>query len=74
MATATAIAVMISCGMKATPPAPPSALLPKMPAAMPPQAPHRPCSGHTPSTSSIFQRFWVSVNMMHEQPAGHTAD
>ena len=36
---------------------------PKMPAAIPPQAPHSPCSGQTPSTSSIFQRFWVSVNM-----------
>ena len=34
-----------------------------MPQAMPPQAPHRPCSGHTPSTSSIFQRFCVSVNI-----------
>jgi hypothetical protein len=56
------ISVPISCAMKATPPRPPSAFMPKMPAAMPPQAPHRPCSGQTPSTSSIFQRFCVSVN------------
>ncbi|MCY1212381.1 hypothetical protein D9M72_241150 [compost metagenome] len=42
---------------------PPSAWVPKMPAAMPPQVPHRPCSGHTPSTSSIFHLFWVRVNM-----------
>lgn len=28
-----------------------------------PHAPHSPCSGQTPSTSSIFQRFWVSVNI-----------
>ena len=26
-----------------------------MPHAMPPHSPHSPCSGHTPSTSSIFQ-------------------
>nr|WP_295675916.1 FMN-binding negative transcriptional regulator [uncultured Mucilaginibacter sp.] len=30
---------------------------------MPPQAPHRPWRGQTPSTSSIFQRFWVRVNI-----------
>ena len=30
--------------------------------AMPPQAPHRPHAARTPSTSSIFQRFCVSVN------------
>ncbi len=40
----------------------PSALAPKMPAASPPQAPQTPCSGQTPSTSSIFQRFCVIVN------------
>ena len=28
-----------------------------MPQAMPPQAPHSPCSGHTPSTSSIRQLY-----------------
>ncbi|MNY32052.1 hypothetical protein D3C86_1662430 [compost metagenome] len=32
-----------------------------MPQAIPPHTPHRPCSGQTPSTSSIFQRFWVAV-------------
>ncbi len=56
-------AVITACEANATPPRPPSASLPKMPAASPPQAPHRPCSGHTPSTSSIFQRFCVSVNI-----------
>jgi hypothetical protein len=35
---------------------------------MPPQAPHRPCSGQTPSTSSIFQRFCVSVNITTNRP------
>ncbi len=37
-------------------------------AAIPPHAPHSPCSGHTPSTSSTFQRFWVSVNMKTNSP------
>src|SRR3989338_8410346 len=54
--------------MKLTPPMPPNALRPKMPAAMPPHAPHRPCSGHTPSTSSIFQRFCVRVNIHTNRP------
>ncbi len=48
--------------IRLTPPSPPNAAWPKMPQAMPPQIPHRPCSGHTPSTSSIFQRFCVAVN------------
>ena len=55
--------VPVSCDMKLTPPNPPSACRPKMPAAIPPHAPHRPCSGQTPSTSSIFQRFCVTVNI-----------
>ncbi len=61
--------VMINWDRNDTPPRPPSALAPKMPAAMPPQAPHRPCSGQTPSTSSIFQRFCVSVNIPTKIPA-----
>ncbi len=32
---------------------PPSAVSPKIPHAMPPHSPHRPCSAHTPNTSSI---------------------
>ena len=59
--------------MNVTPPSPPSAFVPKMPHASPPHAPHRPCSGHTPSTSSIFQRFCVSVEHPHEERAGHRA-
>ncbi len=55
--------VPISCATAKVTPRPPSAVLPKMPAAMPPQAPHRPCSGHTPSTSSIFHLFCVHVNI-----------
>src|SRR5450830_134338 len=54
--------------MKLTPPLPPKALRPKMPAAIPPHAPHKPCSGHTPSTSSIFQRFCVQVNITTNIP------
>ncbi|MNE55884.1 hypothetical protein D3C80_1507510 [compost metagenome] len=30
---------------------------------MPPHTPHRPCNGHTPSTSSIFQRFCAAVKL-----------
>jgi hypothetical protein len=47
------------CEPRATPPNPPSAKVPKMPAAMPPHAPQTPCSGHTPSTSSIRNQFCV---------------
>ena len=36
---------------------------PKMPAAIPPQAPQSPCNGHTPNTSSIFKRFCVRVKV-----------
>jgi hypothetical protein len=35
--------VPISCDMKLTPPSPPRDALPKMPAASPPNAPHKPC-------------------------------
>src|SRR3954471_2594968 len=52
-----------TCANRLTPPSPPKAFSPKMPAAMPPHAPHSPCNGQTPSTSSIFQRFWVTVNI-----------
>ena len=43
------------------PPKPPKAVVPKIPAAMPPQAPHNPCNGQTPNTSSIFKRFCVKL-------------
>ena len=65
--------VPISWHRSVTPPSPPSACAPKMPQAMPPHAPHRPCSGHTPSTSSIFQRFCVSVNSTTKMRAGDGA-
>ena len=32
------------------------------------------CSGQTPRTSSIFQRFWVRVNMTTNRGAGNAAD
>ncbi|MCY1402457.1 hypothetical protein D9M71_175990 [compost metagenome] len=44
-----------------TPPNPPSAVWPKIPQAMPPHTPHNPCSGQTPRTSSIFQRFCAAM-------------
>ena len=56
-------AVPASWLMKVTPPRPPSALVPKIPHASPPQAPQSPCSGQTPSTSSTFQRSWVKLNI-----------
>src|SRR6185436_6944460 len=63
--TATAIppSEPASCASRFTPPSPPKAFSPKMPAAIPPHAPQSPCNGHTPRTSSIFQRFCVTVNM-----------
>ena len=51
-----------SCEANVTPPMPPSAVSPKMPQAMPPHRPHSPCSGHTPSTSSIFHLLLASWN------------
>src|SRR6266508_3071293 len=54
--------VPTSCEPNATPPRPPSVLLPKIPAARPPHVPQIPCKGQTPTTSSIFSRFCVSVN------------
>src|SRR3569623_11636 len=38
-------------------------LLAKPPPVSPPPAPHNPCKGHTPSTSSIFHLFWVTMNI-----------
>ena len=61
-AHSTPVRVPMSCAPRLTPPRPPSACAPKMPAAMPPHAPQRPCSGQTPSTSSIFHLFCVQVN------------
>ena len=52
-----ASAVMMSCGMRRRR-GTARTLLPKMPAAMPPGTAQA-CGGPTPSTSSIFQRFWV---------------
>src|SRR5712692_3036354 len=51
-----------SCARKETPPRPPNICAPKMPQASPPHTPASPCNGHTPSTSSIFQRDWVREN------------
>src|SRR3569832_2445029 len=62
-AIATPSTVPINCDMNDTPPMPPRLCRPKIPAATPPQAPHNPCKGHTPSTSSIFHLFCVSVNI-----------
>ena len=64
----TPMALPISCALKLTPPRPPSALLPKIPAAIPPHKPHKPCKGQTPSTSSIFHLFCVSVNITTNTP------
>ena len=41
-AMAMPMAVPVNCDMKLTPPIPPMAFVPKMPAAIPPQAPHSP--------------------------------
>ena len=67
-ATITPKPVPINCDIKLTFPKPPNAFAPNMPAANPPQAPHNPCNGHTPSTSSIFKRFWVKVNAHTNKP------
>src|SRR5690606_16313172 len=53
-----------------TPPRPPNTSRPKTPAATPPHRPHRPCSGHTPRTSSIFSRYWqISKPLTKMRPA-----
>jgi len=54
--------------MKLTPPRPPSALAPKMPAEVPPPAQDRPCQGHTPGTPSIFPRFWETADVLGVWP------
>src|SRR3569833_621774 len=60
-ATTTPSPVPTICDMRLTPPIPPRASLPKMPAATPPHTPQRPCSGHTPNTTSM--RHLLSVSM-----------
>ena len=42
---------------------PPKASVPKIPAAIPPHVPHKPCNGQTPKTSSMRHLFWVRVNI-----------
>ena len=44
----------ISWATTLTPPSRPAPCCRRCPPRLPPQVPHRPCSGHTPSTSSIF--------------------
>src|SRR3569833_3941224 len=60
-ATTTPSPVPTICDMRLTPPKPPRASLPKMPAATPPHTPQRPCSGHTPNTSPMRHLFCVSM-------------
>ena len=67
-AQATPNAVPNNCAVRLTPPRPPSDWAPKIPAAMPPQVPHKPCKGHTPSTSSMRHLFWVKVNITTKMP------
>ena len=70
-ATVTPNPVPISWLAKLTPPKLPSACWPKMPQAIPPHTPHRPCSGQTLSTSSIFHFTWVAVNAQTNNAPGN---
>ena len=67
-------ALPTSCDQKLTPPMPPNVVSPKMPQAMPPHRPHRPCSGHTPSTSSICHLVGRRLEHVDEDDAGDAAD